>query len=230
MTSTAMLGSTWALVPLKSSERAKSRLAAALDAEQRRQLFFSLAERVILALNESRNIDAVAVVTSSREVAAFAKVLHAIPIMQEADVGMAPALEQALQSLLAMQPGRVLMVPGDLPLITAPAVDGIFDAQSSGEHVVLVPDRRREGTNALLCSPPNVISPCFGADSFARHLSVARTAGIATTVAEIDELALDLDCVEDLDHLRQRSGDFLVPQRPINTSDVPMRIACPVMQ
>ncbi len=36
-----MPASTWALVPLKSSERAKSRLAEALDAEQRRQLFFA---------------------------------------------------------------------------------------------------------------------------------------------------------------------------------------------
>jgi 2-phospho-L-lactate guanylyltransferase len=220
MTSAAMPGSTWALVPLKSSERAKSRLAGALDAEQRRQLFFSLAERVILALNESRNIDAVAVVTSSREVAAFARLLHATPIMQDADVGMAPALALALQSLQAMQPGRVLMVPGDLPLITASAVDAIFDATSSGEHVVLVPDRRHEGTNALLCSPPNVVAPCFGVASFARHLSVARTAGIATTVAEIDELALDLDCVEDLHYLRQRPGDFLVPPQPVNASAV----------
>jgi 2-phospho-L-lactate guanylyltransferase len=215
--------STWALVPLKSSERAKSRLAEVLDAEQRRRLFFSLAERVILALNESRNVDAVAVVTSSREVAAFAKLLHAVPIMQEADVGMAPALELALQSLQAMQPGRVLMVPGDLPLITAHAVDAVFDAQSSRDHVVLVPDRRREGTNALLCSPPNVISPCFGAASFARHLSAARAAGIATTVAEIDELTLDLDCADDLDYLRQRSKDFLAPLR--ESSDTPLHAA-----
>ncbi len=180
---------------------------------------------MILALNESRNVDAVAVVTSSREVAAFAKLLHAMPIMQEADVGMAPALELALQSLQAMQPGRVLMVPGDLPLITAHAVDAIFDAQSSGDHVVLVPDRRREGTNALLCSPPNVIAPCFGAASFARHLSAARAAGIATTVAEIDELALDLDCVEDLDYLRQRSKDISAPPRPVDASDVPSHAA-----
>lgn len=217
--------STWALVPLKSSERAKSRLAEVLDAEQRRQLFFSLAERVILALNESRNVDAVAVVTSSREVAAFAKSLHAVSIMQEADVGMAPALELALQSLQSMHPGRVLMVPGDLPLITAHAVDAVFDAQSSGDHVVLVPDRRREGTNALLCSPPNVISPCFGAASFARHLSAARVAGIATTVAEIDALALDLDCADDLDYLRQGSKDFLAPLRSVETSSVPLHAA-----
>lgn len=202
-----MSASTWALVPLKSSERAKSRLAEVLDVEQRQRLFFSLAERVILALNESERVDAVAIVTSSREVAAFARSLHAVPIMQEADVGMSPALELALQSLQTMQPQRVLMVPGDLPLISACAVDAIFQAQISSEQVVLVPDRRREGTNALLCSPPHVIAPRFGADSFARHLHAARATGIATRVLEIEELALDLDCVDDLDYLRSHGGE-----------------------
>jgi 2-phospho-L-lactate guanylyltransferase len=212
-----MPASTWALVPLKSSERAKSRLAVALDAGQRRQLFFALAQRVILALNESESVDAVAVVTSSVEVAAFARSLGAMPIMQEADVGMSPALELALRSLQTMQPQRVLMVPGDLPLITARAVDTIFEAQASSDHVVLVPDRRREGTNALLCSPPQVLAPCFGADSFSRHVHAARAAGIATSVIEIEELALDLDCVDDLDYLRgyddARSEHLLAPLR-----------------
>ncbi|MFC4314608.1 2-phospho-L-lactate guanylyltransferase [Steroidobacter flavus] len=210
-----MSASTWALVPLKSSERAKSRLAGALDAEQRRRLFFSLAERVISALTASKSVDAVAVVTSSHKVAAFARSIGAVPIMQEADVGMSPALDLALQILQTMQPQRVLMVPGDLPLITARAVDAIFEAQLSSEHVVLAPDRRREGTNALLCSPPKVLAPRFGADSFARHLSAARSAGIATSVIESEELALDLDCVDDLDYLRSqgsdRSKNLLVP-------------------
>lgn len=221
-----MPASTWALVPLKSSERAKSRLAEVLDVEQRRRLFFALAERVILALHESRNIDAVAVVTSSREVAEFAKALGAMPILQEADVGMSPALESALWSLQTMQPERVLMVPGDLPLICARAVDAIFDTQTSHEHVVLVPDRRHEGTNALLCSPPQAIAPHFGCASFARHLSAARAANIATRVVEIAELALDLDCADDLNYLRNHAGEraknILTPLRSRDASDLPL--------
>jgi 2-phospho-L-lactate guanylyltransferase len=224
-----MPASTWALVPLKSSERAKSRLAEVLDAEQRKRVFFALAEQVILTLHASRNIDAVAVVTSSREVAEFAKSLHAMSIMQEVDVGMSPALESALRSLQPMRPERVLMVPGDLPLISVPAVDAIFEAQGSSEQVVLVPDRRHEGTNALLCSPPQVIAPRFGNSSFARHLSAARAANIATRVVEIEELALDLDCADDLDYLRshanERSIQLLTPLRPIDVSDVPLRAA-----
>lgn len=212
-----MPAATWALVPLKSSDRAKSRLAEVLDAGQRERLFFALAEQVMLALHESRHIDALAVVTSSREVAEFARSLHAMPIMQAADIGMSPALESALKSLQEMQPERVLMLPGDLPLISTRAVDAIFDAQTSEDNVVLVPDRRHEGTNALLCSPPQVIAPRFGNASFERHLSAARAANIATRVIEIDDLALDLDCADDLEYLRThasaRSKHLFAPLR-----------------
>ena len=41
---------TWALVPLKSSEQAKSRLASVLDAQQRSRLFFAMAGHVIRTL------------------------------------------------------------------------------------------------------------------------------------------------------------------------------------
>jgi len=221
-----MAASTWALVPLKSSERAKSRLAEVLDAEQRRQLFFTLAKRVILALQESRNIDAVAVITSSREVAEFARSLRAMTMMQDADVGMSPALDSALHVLQTMRPARVLMVPGDLPLISAGAVDAIFNDQTTREQVVLVPDHRHEGTNALLCSPPQVIAPCFGSSSFSRHLNAARAANIATRVLEIEELALDLDCADDLEYLRSYPGEhsrnLLAPVRAVG---LPLRAA-----
>ncbi len=208
--------STWALVPLKSSDRAKSRLAEVLDTHRRRELFFSLAEQVILALSRSNSVDFVAVVTASREVAAFARGLGATPILQAADVGMSPAIELAMQSLQPLQPRRVLIVPGDLPLITAGAVDEICDAQLSSDHVVLVPDRRHEGTNAMLCSPPRMLAPRFGTDSFARHLSLARASGVVATVMESEELALDLDSVDDLTYLHslgtERLTDILAPR------------------
>lgn len=202
-----MPASTWALVPLKASASAKSRLAAVLDREQRRRLFFALAERVIQALHDSRNIDGVAVATSSPEVAEFATSLHAMSIMQKADNGMSPALESALQTLQAMRPERVLMVPGDLPLISARAVNAVCDSMTSGEQAVLVPDRRHEGTNALLCSPPQVLTPRFGHSSFARHLGAARAVGVATRVVEIEDLALDLDRADDLDYLRSHAAE-----------------------
>ena len=60
MTSPEKQAPTWALVPLKSRERVKSRLATVLSPEQRVRLFFALAERVIQALHATRGIDSVA--------------------------------------------------------------------------------------------------------------------------------------------------------------------------
>lgn len=206
MTSTDKHASTWALVPLKSSESAKSRLAEILDPEQRAQLFYAMAERVIVALRASKGIDAVAVVTASREVAAFARNLGATPILQDSDLGMSPALQSALQVLQPMQPARVLMLPGDLPLISSAAVDAVLTVADSDASIVLVPDRRREGTNALLCAPPDALAPQFGGYSFERHLAAAKAAGVAAHIIEIEELALDLDCPDDLTYLhRHRS-------------------------
>lgn len=196
-------GLTWALVPLKSPERAKSRLAAVLDPERRLRLFFALAEQVIRTLLDTRGIDSVAVVTASPDIASFARSLGAAPILQSADFGMSAAFDLAVSELQATQPRRVLMLPGDLPLISATAVEAVLAAGTS-PGIVVVPDRHRVGTNALLCYPPAVIAPCFGGHSFERHLASAEAAGVNAQVLDIDALALDLDYPEDLDYLRSR--------------------------
>lgn len=202
-----MRAPTWALVPLKASHHAKSRLAEVLDPRRRVQLFFALAGRVIRALRESDRIDAVGVVTSSREIASFARTLGAVPILQTIDVGMAPALELALHRLQAEHPARVLMLPGDLPLISEAAIEELFGAADASPNVVLAPDCHRDGTNALLCTPPLVISPHFGQRSFERHVAAAQAVSVAARVVEIDALALDLDCADDLEYLRLHGGD-----------------------
>lgn len=198
-------GFTWALVPLKSREQAKSRLAPLLNPEQRKSLFFQLAERVIGTLHASRGIDAVAVVTASPEVAAFARALDAIPILQSTDVGMSAAVNFALTELRDRQLDRVLIVPADLPLITPTAVERVLLAGGSGPGMVLVPDRHRVGTNALLCCPPGILEPCFGGHSFERHRIAAEAAAIEVQVLDIEELALDLDCPQDVEYLRQHA-------------------------
>src|SRR5687768_5713712 len=119
MTGTVTQTPTWALVPLKSPEHAKSRLAGVLSSEHRARLFYALAERVITTLRATPGIDAVAVVTANTEIAAFARALGATPLVQPMDTGMSAALQTGLHSLRSFAPERVLMVPGDLPLISA---------------------------------------------------------------------------------------------------------------
>jgi 2-phospho-L-lactate guanylyltransferase len=185
------------------------------------------------------------VVTASAEVAAFARTLGAVPILQPAETGTASAFALALRELEPLHLDSVLMIAGDLPLITSTALERLIAARDADNafatpryspqvagaekewghpirkhapaptlaqrpedeatcSAIIVPDRHRIGTNALLCTPPSALAPCFGGDSFRRHLAAANNAGIGARVIEIPELALDLDCAADLDELRLR--------------------------
>src|SRR3546814_16383230 len=95
------------------------------------------------------------------------------------------------------------MIAGDLPLISPKALE-LLCAPVAGNGVVVVPDHHRQGTNALLCSPPHALTPRFGRDSFRRHLAAARVAELQTRVLYSDTLSLDLDSPDDFEELRRR--------------------------
>jgi len=73
-------------------------------------------------------------------------------------------------------------------------------AAGRSSEVVIVPDRRRSGTNALYLRPPSRITPRFGRESFAAH---RRAAGTAGRVLSIARLGLDIDTPSDLIALRR---------------------------
>jgi 2-phospho-L-lactate guanylyltransferase len=231
----------WAVVPLKSPDAAKSRLQAGLDADTRRRLFFWMARQVIRTLARTPGIAGVSVVTASPEVGAFAERGGAALIWEEREAGMAEACRSAVAHLSTRVDG-VLMISGDIPLISTESVAALLScahrghpSSSSFHHpatfgdtpppaggqkdffsppfqggvarsdgVVIAPDRRRSGTNALLCAPPAIVPPSFGKDSFQRHLAAARSQGLDVRIVESDVLALDIDELEDLDELQRR--------------------------
>jgi 2-phospho-L-lactate guanylyltransferase len=191
------------VVPLKSPDMAKSRLRAGLDACARRRLVFAMARQVVRTLVHTPGIAGVAVVTASPEVAAYVGREGAAVIPQHHETGTAEACRSAVAYLTGTA-DSLLMVSGDIPLICAPAVAQLVELSGCAPLVAIVPDRRRSGTNALLCAPPEVIAPCFGSDSFQRHLAAARSQGVAVRIVESDALSLDIDEPEDLDELRRR--------------------------
>jgi len=193
----------WAVVPLKSPDAAKSRLAIGLDPRTRRRLFFAMARQAVRTLVHTPGIAGVAVVTASAEVAACAQREGAALIRQDRDAGTAEACRSAAEQMSASA-DALLMISGDIPLISTAAIAALVDSRGRAPSVAIVPDRRRSGTNALLCTPPAVISPCFGPDSFRRHLAAARNRGVEARIIESAALSLDIDDLEDLDELRRR--------------------------
>ena len=193
----------WAVVPLKSPDAAKSRLQAVLDAGARRHLVLAMARHVVRTLLHTPGIAGVAVATASEEVGALVAREGAMVLRQDGDAGTAQACRSAAASLCSITE-RLLMISGDIPLISPAAIRSIACSGAPAPTVVIVPDRHRTGTNALLCAPPAAVAPCFGMNSFARHQSAARAQGIEPCIVESELLALDIDEPDDLDELRRR--------------------------
>jgi 2-phospho-L-lactate guanylyltransferase len=199
-TARADLSRTWALVPIRGLESAKTRLGGDLDAEERVELVTGLLRRTLEATRDARGIAGTIVVTMDPDAAGIAKELHAVGLVERA-----PGLNEAIQAARSLAKARgataVLVLPADLPSVSAAAVDELLaKAQpiAGGRALVaIVPDRHGLGTNALLVSPPDAVDPAFGEASHAAHAARAATAGAAWR--ELDgPLSLDLDTPADL--------------------------------
>lgn len=192
---------TWALVPIRGLESAKTRLGGDLDAEERRDLVVDLLRRTLRATRDARRIVGTIVVTMDPDAAGLARDHRAIGLVERAP-GLNGAITAARSVAVARGATAVLILPADLPAIDADAVDAVVDAGARAAPrpagvVVLVGDRHGSGTNALLVSPPDLIEPAFGPASRELHGAAAHASG-ATLVQLDGPLALDVDTAEDL--------------------------------
>jgi 2-phospho-L-lactate/phosphoenolpyruvate guanylyltransferase len=192
-----------AFVPLKHPACARQRLLEALTAKQRHSMYFTLARRIITALRDVPMIRDTVIVTSSAEVEMFAGHTGVRVMHQTRDEGINAACEAALASSSAIGISNALIVAGDLPLVSSEAITALLQSAHLEERgVTIVPDRHHVGTNALVCTPADVIRLRFGPNSFAEHLRTTREHGLTARVFESGELALDIDEPEDLDRWR----------------------------
>jgi 2-phospho-L-lactate guanylyltransferase len=199
--SPAGLGSTWALVPLRGLENAKTRLGAELDPEERVALVIAMSTRTLAATRDAPGIRGTVLVTADPAAAELAEAFGATTLVQRLP-GLNAALREARAVALARGATAVLILPIDLPAISAGEVGRLLAAGAAhlpaGRPLVLaVPDRHGTGTNALLVAPPAAIEPAFGEGSFAAHRSAAALAG-AVFVRHEGPLTLDVDTGADL--------------------------------
>ena len=183
------------VIPVRTFEGAKSRLGAVLDAEERRDLVERLLRRTVAAALATPGVTDVVVVSPDPEVLGIASAAGARPLLQLSR-GLNPALQEARAAIRA---DRLLVLPADLPTVTADDLAAVLAAGDAvaAPSVVLAPDRHGRGTNALLLAPPDVIDPAFGGDSRAAHAWLASSAE-AGFVEVLGVLALDIDTPDDL--------------------------------
>ena len=190
---------TQAIVPIKSFDSAKQRLADVLAAGSRRSLVQAMFSDVLAALRRCEQLDRIAVVTADPLADSIARGDRVPVLHDDVSAGQSAAAEIGIADAIAGGFERVILVPGDTPLLDPAEVDDLLDrTDRDGVEVAIVPDRHGTGTNALVLAPPDAIAPSFGEGSFERHLAAARDAGRTCRVEHLESLAPDVDTPDDL--------------------------------
>ncbi|MGK2915347.1 MAG: 2-phospho-L-lactate guanylyltransferase [Porticoccaceae bacterium] len=193
----------WVVVPIKTLARAKQRLASILTPVQREQLMVCMVEDVLAASSATPGLSGLAVVSADTRVHGLAARFGARCLIETGQAGLCAALQQAAAVLTTEGVRDLLILPADVPLLTADVVAQVFAVHHqmtafTPVAVTLVPASTDGGTNALALSPPNLIAPAFGFNSFRRHCASARAQGIYPGIVRIPELGLDIDSEDNL--------------------------------
>jgi 2-phospho-L-lactate guanylyltransferase len=191
------------LIPIKNLATAKQRLALVLDQPSRTELAQAMLLDVLHAVVKCSEKQA-AVVTTDAHATRLAQVLG-FETIADNNVSETAAIELATQVCESRGIESTLVIPGDIPLITAQEIDQILKA-APPEGSVLVPAADGRGTNAVFRRPAGLFPLRFGNDSFKPHLAAARATGKPCVVLSLPGIALDVDNPADLRQLAEAPG------------------------
>jgi 2-phospho-L-lactate guanylyltransferase len=195
---------TCVILPVKPFDDAKERLATGLAAEQRKLIAEAMVRDVIAALSRAKEIDGIVVVSAEPKLAQIAGD-QVDAIIADERTGHSDAAKAGVAWAIAHDFDRVVMIPGDCPLLDADELDALIMRTRADEiEFTVIPDRMGTGTNALVIAPPDAVEPAFGPGSRQRHIAMGLAASRRTAEHEIASLALDLDTAEDLMELAER--------------------------
>lgn len=190
---------TLAILPVKSFGTAKQRLSDLLGQGSREALAQAMFSDVLASLRKVKGLDAVAVVTDDARAESAAGGGRVLVLRDRARTGQSEATRIGIQHAVDALYERVLLVPGDTPLLDPLEIDGMLTrAASDGLDAVIVPDRAGTGTNGLLLRPPEAFAPSFGPGSLERHIESATAAGIHYRIEAVASLMHDVDTPDDL--------------------------------
>jgi 2-phospho-L-lactate guanylyltransferase len=198
---------TCVILPVKPFDDAKERLATGLAAEQRKLIAEAMVKDVLAALARAREVDGVVVVSAEPKLTELVQGV-ADAVIPDERTGHSDAAKAGVAWAIANEFDRVVMLPGDCPLLAASELDELI-ARTREDRVefAVIPDRMGTGTNALVIAPPDAVEPSFGPGSRQRHIAMGLAAARRTAEHEIPSLALDLDTADDLMELAERLSD-----------------------
>ncbi len=194
----------WAIIPVKPFALGKSRLAAVLDDQARAALSRHLFDHVFGTAIAVLGAERVAVVTSDAGLSATVESRGACGVVDPGELNA--ALGRACQFAMERGAPAIMVLPSDLPFLSADDIAALASALAPAPSVVIAPDAAEQATNALVLSPPDPDFFRFGPSSFAAHVAAARAGNATIEIVRRPGLAFDLDTPEDYREFLKRTG------------------------
>lgn len=192
----------WAIVPVKPLRRGKSRLSTVLSQDERTALNQNLLVNSLKTLSSVEEIDTILVVSRDPAALTIAREYGARTVLEDGSPELNTALKRAAMVAKTYLANEVMVIPADLPLLKKSDLEFILKHSGKPPEIIIAPDRRHDGTNALFINPAGLIQFSYGPGSFERHLALAGKVNARVEVVEMPSLGLDLDLPEDLELLK----------------------------
>mgnify|MGYP001011982165 CR=1 FL=1 len=193
----------WAIIPVKPLKRGKSRLSSILSEIERTTLNQSMLVNTLKTLKSISEIDTVLVVSRDPAALAIAREWDARTVLEDGNPELNTAIRRAVAVAKAYYVSKILILPADLPLVKAENIKEFIGRATKSPEIIIAPDRRRDGTNALYLDPADLIDFYYGTGSFTKHIEAGKKIGAPIQIVESEEFGLDLDLPEDLEMLTE---------------------------
>lgn len=198
---------TFAIVPVKTFENAKTRLSPTLSAADRVQLSSLMLDDTLSVLRGVQSLQQVVVVSADRRAEEIAARYSAKFLYEEKENGVNSAVALADNYSMDLGADATVVIPQDLPLLGAVDVAMACElAESEDRCIVICPSLRYDGTNLLIRRPPSAIKTYYDSDSYETHIKAAGSLGIPVKLFLSKKLMYDIDTAEDARQLAKESG------------------------
>lgn len=221
----------WVLIPVKKFDDAKSRLSSVLSPEERRSLCEAMLNDLLSVISCHPLVEGLLLVSSEPSAVLLAQ-KYGAEVLSDSDLGISglnSAVHAGVSALGKRKINEVMVIHGDIPLVSAKELTNLIHAHRKARKpaVTIVPDRRNEGSNCLVCSSAAGIKFHYGADSLRKHSEEALAIGASLQVLPLPGVGFDVDYSEDLVFLGTQAGSTqaLRTRRYLKGSGIMKRLA-----
>lgn len=190
----------WTIIPAKSLQQTKSRLANILSPEERSRLTQSLLTRTLQLLAETAVPTQIVVVSRDAQVAEIAHRWQAHWVAEPQGSGLNGAVASGSAFALAQNASHLFVLPSDLPFLNRAELTTLLtqvETAASQPTIILCSDEKQEGTNALILPAAVPFRFSYGRYSFQYHQQEAMRLGLACQIVQLPGIQFDIDTEED---------------------------------